>query len=211
MLVRDLFKKNINRHIEGVIKADDERDLLTEVDEYVVTSDVADGLDERDGHALRLGVAVGDGLVVVFALGGALGHADAVADRVGKRLALSERHGVGVGLAKRHRVESGHAVAVDDAVDVAELRADAHAVALVEPHRLVDDVGVPVGVGARVKDAVRDRVQHALAVGDAHHLALGHRLRLGLLLGRREPLVDADKDGDERDGEHDIFSDEHRV
>ena len=46
MLVRDLFKKNINRHIEGVIKADDERDLLTEVDEYVVTSDVANGLDK---------------------------------------------------------------------------------------------------------------------------------------------------------------------
>jgi len=46
MLVRDLFKKNINRHIEGVIKADDERDLLTEVDEYVVTSDVAYGLDK---------------------------------------------------------------------------------------------------------------------------------------------------------------------
>jgi hypothetical protein len=46
MLIRDLFKKDINRHIEGVIKADDERDLLNEVEEYVITGDVADGLDK---------------------------------------------------------------------------------------------------------------------------------------------------------------------
>ena len=39
--LRSLFEKPIDRHIEGVIKADDESDLLTEVSEYVVTKEIA--------------------------------------------------------------------------------------------------------------------------------------------------------------------------
>lgn len=46
MLIRDLFVKPVDRHIEGVIKADDSRDLKTEVEEYVITKDVEKGLDE---------------------------------------------------------------------------------------------------------------------------------------------------------------------
>lgn len=44
--LRTLFEKPIDRHIEGVIKADDESDLLTEVSEYVVTKEIALRLDE---------------------------------------------------------------------------------------------------------------------------------------------------------------------
>jgi hypothetical protein len=40
-----LFTKSIGRPIEGVIKADDESDLLTEVGEYVITKEVAKRLD----------------------------------------------------------------------------------------------------------------------------------------------------------------------
>lgn len=46
MLIRDLFVKPVDRHIEGVIKADDSRDLKTEVEEYVITKDVEKGLNE---------------------------------------------------------------------------------------------------------------------------------------------------------------------
>ncbi|MBK7781823.1 MAG: BREX system P-loop protein BrxC [Ardenticatenia bacterium] len=44
MKIRDLFLKPIDRPIDGVIKADDERNLETELEEYVVTRDVARGL-----------------------------------------------------------------------------------------------------------------------------------------------------------------------
>jgi len=40
-----LFSKPIARNIEGVIKAHDEQDLLTEVDEYVITDEVARQLE----------------------------------------------------------------------------------------------------------------------------------------------------------------------
>jgi hypothetical protein len=40
-----LFAKPIDRTIEGVIKADDESDLITEVSEYVITKEVAKRLD----------------------------------------------------------------------------------------------------------------------------------------------------------------------
>jgi len=43
--LRDLFEKSIDRPIEGVIKADDESDLFTEVSEYVVTNELAKRLD----------------------------------------------------------------------------------------------------------------------------------------------------------------------
>ena len=40
MAIRDLFEKPIDRFIEGVIKADDGRNLVNEMDEYVITKDI---------------------------------------------------------------------------------------------------------------------------------------------------------------------------
>ena len=57
--LRTLFDKPIDRHIEGVIKADDESDLLTEVSEYVVTREVAKRLDELLAAYLAGGLANG--------------------------------------------------------------------------------------------------------------------------------------------------------
>ena len=42
--IRELFAKPVDRPIDGVIKADDERNLKVELDEYVVTRDVLKGL-----------------------------------------------------------------------------------------------------------------------------------------------------------------------
>ena len=44
MKIRELFLKPVDRPIDGVIKADDARNLQTELEEYVVTRDVARGL-----------------------------------------------------------------------------------------------------------------------------------------------------------------------
>jgi hypothetical protein len=44
MKIQELFLKPVDRFIEGVIHADDERYLQTELEEYVVTRDVAKGL-----------------------------------------------------------------------------------------------------------------------------------------------------------------------
>ena len=46
MKIRELFVKPVDRSIEGVIKADDDRNLHTEVEEYVVTGEVAKGLSD---------------------------------------------------------------------------------------------------------------------------------------------------------------------
>ncbi len=46
MKIQELFIKPVDRPIEGVIKADDDRYIQTEVEEYVVTSEVAKGLSE---------------------------------------------------------------------------------------------------------------------------------------------------------------------
>jgi len=46
MKIQELFIKPVERAIEGVIKADDERNLQTEIEEYVVTAEVAKGLGE---------------------------------------------------------------------------------------------------------------------------------------------------------------------
>src|SRR4051794_2816216 len=46
MKIRDLFLKPVDRPIDGVIKADDQRNLQIELDEYVVTRDIAKGLSE---------------------------------------------------------------------------------------------------------------------------------------------------------------------
>ncbi|WP_019002750.1 BREX system P-loop protein BrxC [Succinimonas amylolytica] len=47
-VIHDLFKKDINRSINGVIKADDndELNLKNEIEEYVVTNDIAKNLSE---------------------------------------------------------------------------------------------------------------------------------------------------------------------
>ena len=46
--IQDLFKKDINRSIKGVIKADDNDELVlkNEIEEYVVTNDIANNLDK---------------------------------------------------------------------------------------------------------------------------------------------------------------------
>lgn len=44
MKIKELFSKPVDRPIDGVIKADDKRNLRTELEEYVVTRDVAKGL-----------------------------------------------------------------------------------------------------------------------------------------------------------------------
>lgn len=44
MKIHELFVKPVERPIDGVIKADDQRNLQTELEEYVVTRDVAKGL-----------------------------------------------------------------------------------------------------------------------------------------------------------------------
>jgi Family of unknown function (DUF6079) len=67
--LRTLFEKPIDRHIEGVIKADDESDLLTEVSEYVVTREVAKRLDELLGAYLAGGVANGVWIAGFFGSG----------------------------------------------------------------------------------------------------------------------------------------------
>ncbi|RTE49651.1 BREX system P-loop protein BrxC [Actinobaculum sp. 352] len=44
MLLNEIFTKNVQRPIEGVIKADDADHLETEVDEYVLTNEITGGL-----------------------------------------------------------------------------------------------------------------------------------------------------------------------
>jgi len=45
MSLREIFQKPVDRNIEGVIKADDEASLRLELDEYVITDEVAKRLD----------------------------------------------------------------------------------------------------------------------------------------------------------------------
>src|SRR3954462_7293310 len=45
MLLNEIFAKDVQRPIEGVIKADDIAHLGTEVEEYVLTNEVAKGLE----------------------------------------------------------------------------------------------------------------------------------------------------------------------
>jgi hypothetical protein len=46
MKIHELFIKRVERNIEGVIKADDERFLQTEVEEYVITGEIRRGLEQ---------------------------------------------------------------------------------------------------------------------------------------------------------------------
>ena len=41
MELKSIFKQDVERAIEGVIKADDETSLYVELDEYVLTDEVA--------------------------------------------------------------------------------------------------------------------------------------------------------------------------
>ena len=41
MILNEIFEKNVQRPIEGVIKADDAVNLGTEVEEYVLTNEAA--------------------------------------------------------------------------------------------------------------------------------------------------------------------------
>ena len=52
MKIHELFSKPVDRPIEGVIKADDDRHLQTEVEEYVVTGEIRKGLDQLAGRYL---------------------------------------------------------------------------------------------------------------------------------------------------------------
>src|ERR1700712_3410577 len=45
MLLNGIFAKDVQRPIEGVIKADDTAHLGTEVDEYVLTNEAAKGFE----------------------------------------------------------------------------------------------------------------------------------------------------------------------
>lgn len=44
--LREIFEKPIDRHIDGVIKADDVSALLTEIDEYVLTNEIAKSMEQ---------------------------------------------------------------------------------------------------------------------------------------------------------------------
>jgi Family of unknown function (DUF6079) len=67
--LRTLFEKPIDRHIEGVIKADDESDLQTEVSEYVVTKEIAKRLDELVSAYLAGGTSNGVWIAGFFGSG----------------------------------------------------------------------------------------------------------------------------------------------
>ncbi len=46
MLLQEIFAKDVQRPIEGVVKADDSRNVGTEVEEYVLTNEAAKGLEQ---------------------------------------------------------------------------------------------------------------------------------------------------------------------
>ena len=45
MIIKNIFDKNINRNIETVIKADDRENISSEVEEYVITREIASRLE----------------------------------------------------------------------------------------------------------------------------------------------------------------------
>ena len=52
MKIHELFSKPVERPIEGVIKADDDRYLQTEVEEYVVTGELIDRRNAKRRRSL---------------------------------------------------------------------------------------------------------------------------------------------------------------
>lgn len=67
--LHSLFEKPVDRHIEGVIKADDESDLYNEVSEYVVTKEIAHRLDELLSAYLAGGIDNGVWIAGFFGSG----------------------------------------------------------------------------------------------------------------------------------------------
>ncbi len=45
MLIKEIFKKELERTIEGVIKADDDRLYKTELEEFVITKEIEQRLE----------------------------------------------------------------------------------------------------------------------------------------------------------------------
>ena len=45
MIIKDIFEKDIEREIDGVIKANDFKNVDLEVDEYVITKEIEDKLE----------------------------------------------------------------------------------------------------------------------------------------------------------------------
>jgi predicted ATPase len=70
--IRSLFKKDIARRIDGVIKADDDSALPVELEEYVVTNEVAKRLEEFL-HAYNDG-KVGNGVWISGFFGSGKSH-----------------------------------------------------------------------------------------------------------------------------------------
>ena len=54
MTLKSIFKKAVDRPIEGVIKADDDVSLYVELDEYVVTNEVSKCLNDFIGAYLNI-------------------------------------------------------------------------------------------------------------------------------------------------------------
>ncbi|MFZ4859171.1 MAG: BREX system P-loop protein BrxC [Desulfuromonadaceae bacterium] len=69
MKIHELFVKPVERFIEGVIKADDERHLQTEVEEYVVTAEISKGLGELADRYLNESEANGTWISGFFGSG----------------------------------------------------------------------------------------------------------------------------------------------
>ena len=58
MQLKDLYKKDITREIQGVIKVDDEHSIAQELDEYIVTDEIAKHLDTFfDAYGKGLGTS----------------------------------------------------------------------------------------------------------------------------------------------------------
>ena len=46
LLMREIFEKPVDRPIDGVIKADDDASLRTELEEYVITDEIGQRLSD---------------------------------------------------------------------------------------------------------------------------------------------------------------------
>ena len=52
--LQDLFEKDIYRNIETVVKADDEKELLQELKEYVFTNEISNMFADQDIFSLYM-------------------------------------------------------------------------------------------------------------------------------------------------------------
>jgi len=58
MKIKELFIKPVDREIDGVIKASDDRKLAVELEEYVITSEVRKGLETFTECQWRLDIGL---------------------------------------------------------------------------------------------------------------------------------------------------------